>query len=472
MKQHTFIFTAALTGLAFILSLSSFYRPAKQDHNPYNDDIPSYNANTKSSQRKDNLTLSTAFENNYYTRNHREGHFYTELVSDRYTGEYNKHIPLNISVVIDRSGSMAGDKINNAKKAAKYIVDQLSPEDYLSIVIYDGSVDVLQFAAPVMNKYTIKSKIDGITDRGGTNLMGGALEGYTQVKRYYNSSYINRVLLLSDGLANQGIVDPNQIQKIIRSKNNLEGISISTFGVGRDYNEDLMTSMAETGTGNYYFIDNAFEIAGIFKKELNNLSEVMAQNAELKITIPEYVNIDRVYGQPYDQQGRTLTIKLHDIFSQETKGALIKYTVQPGHNTTVNFVTHLTYFDPMTERKAGIMLNNKSEYTTNEQTYANNFSEWVGTQVAIYESNETLERAMKEVDKGNYDEAKKMVRQNDEYIKSKPQAIQQAPAMQGAKSVNADYQEKLVEVESMSTEDVKYMQKESKNSNYKVRSKK
>ncbi|GBL36030.1 hypothetical protein EMGBS15_16250 [Filimonas sp.] len=73
--------------------------------------------------------------------------------------------------------------------------------------------------------------------------------------------------------------------------------------------------------------------------------------------------------------------------------------MQPGHNTTVNFVTHLTYFDPMTERKAGIMLNNKSEYTTNEQTYANNFSEWVGTQVAIYESNETLERAMKEVDK-------------------------------------------------------------------------
>ncbi|GBL36031.1 uncharacterized protein YfbK [Filimonas sp.] len=128
-------------------------------------------------------------------------------------------------------------------------------------------------------------------------------------------------MLLSDGLANQGIVDPNQIQKIIRSKNNVEGISISTFGVGRDYNEDLMTSMAETGTGNYYFIDNAAEIAGIFKKELNNLSEVMAQNAELKITIPEYVNIDRVYGQPYDQQGRTLTIKLHDIFSQETKGA-------------------------------------------------------------------------------------------------------------------------------------------------------
>jgi Ca-activated chloride channel family protein len=272
MKQHTFIFAAALTGIAFILSLSSFCPTSKQDANRYNDDNQSYHSTAKFSQRKGNLTLSTSFENNYYIRNHHEGYFYAELVADHFSGEYNKHIPLNISIVIDRSGSMAGDKINNAKKAAKYIVDQLSPEDYLSIVIYDGSVDVLQYATPVLNKYSIKSKIDGITDRGSTNLMGGALEGYAQVKRYYNASFINRVLLLSDGLANQGITDPNQIQQLVRQKNKLEGISISTFGVGRDYNEDLMTSMAETGTGNYYFIDNAKEIAGIFKKELNNLS--------------------------------------------------------------------------------------------------------------------------------------------------------------------------------------------------------
>ena len=79
---------------------------------------------------------------------------------------------------------------------------------------------------------------------------------------------------------------------------------------------------------------------------------------------------------------------------------------------------------------------------------------------------------MKEVDKGNYEEAKKMVKQNDEYIRSKPKAIQQAPAMQGAASVNEAYEKKLNNVESMATDDIKYMQKDSKNSNYKVRSKK
>ena len=118
------------------------------------------------------------------------------------------------------------------------------------------------------------------------------------------------------------------------------------------------------------------------------------------------------------------------------------------------------------------MLTNKNEFTSNEKLYSTSFSEWVSTQIAMYESNETLERAMKEVDKGHYEEAKKLVKQNDDYIRSKPAAIQQAPAMLGAASVNESYHKKLDEVETMSTEDIKYMQKESKNSNYKVRSKK
>jgi len=473
MKPLTFILSAAILGLVSVLTLSSFYK--KDNHQfseNFNDDNQTYNSNSRTTRQKENLTLSTSFENDYYTRNHRQGHFYAEVVSGRYTSNSEKHIPLNLSVVIDRSGSMAGDKINSAKKAAKYIVDQLSSDDYLSIVIYDGSVDVLQYATRVSNKSLIKNKIDGITDRGGTNLMGGALEGYTQVKKYFNSNYINRVLLLSDGLANQGITDPGEIERIVRKKNMQDGISISTFGLGRDYNEDLMTSMAESGTGNYYFIDRGDQIAGIFQKELNGLNEVVAQNAELKITIPEFVNVDRVYGYKFEQVGRTLTIKFHDIFSEETKGVLIKYTVQSGMNTPVNFNTTLSYYDPSSERKGTIALANISEYTSDENQYRNSYSEWVGTQVAIYESNEQLEMAMKEVDKGNYEEAKKIVRKNDEYIKSKPASIQQAPAMQGAVNVNADYETKISNVESMRSEDVKFLQKDSKSSNYKVRNKK
>jgi Ca-activated chloride channel family protein len=470
MKQHSFVLTAALIGILSVLTLSSFY---KLHPKPNSTDYNSENSHTPSSQKNGHLTLATAFENTYYTRNHRTGHFYAEVVSDAYQNKDREHhIPLNLSIVIDRSGSMAGEKIRSAKQAAKYVVDQMRSDDYVSIVIYDGSVDVLQLATPVYNKQQIKNKIDGIYQRGGTNLMGGAMAGYTQVKQHYNSNYINRVLLLSDGLANEGITDPNQIVKIVQGKNRNDGISISTFGIGRNYNEDLMTSMAESGTGNYYFIDNPEQIAGIFRKELTGLNEVLAQNAELKIIIPDFVNIDKVYGCSYDQQGRTLSIKFHDISSSETKGVLIRYTVQSGRNTPVNFATSLSYFNPDNEHRDLINLNNRNEFTTDENAYAEGFNEWVSTQVAVYESNEILESAMKEVDSGNYEEAKKMVRRNDEYIKSKPVAVREAPVMQGAKSVNAQYESKLENIEQMATDEVKYLQKDSKNMNYKVRSKK
>ncbi|HOZ51895.1 MAG TPA: VWA domain-containing protein [Chitinophagaceae bacterium] len=472
MKQHSVIFTLAVLGIISVLTLSSFFKPNHHPSNLANDDQSIFNSNSKSTQQRGNISLSTSFENDYYTRNHRQGHFYAELVSSKYSGNSEKYTPLNLSVVIDRSGSMAGDKIRNAKLAAKHIVDQMRPDDYLSIVIYDGTVDVLQSSITVNNKQLIKNKIDQITDRGGTNLMGGALEGYAQVKRHYQSNYINRVLLMSDGLANEGITDMKQIERIIRSKSRVDGISISTFGVGRDYNEDLMTAMAESGNGNYYFIDHAEHIASLFEKELHGLSQVIAQNAELKITLPEYVNVDKVYGHRFEQSGRVLSIQFHDIFSEETKGVLIKYTVQSGKNTTVNFNTSLSYYDATEERTKSINLVNKNEYTTNENLYNSHFSEWVATQVAIYESNETLELAMKEVDNGRYEEAKKIVKKNEVYMKSKPQSIQNAPSVQKATIINAEYDQKLDNVESMASDEIKYMQKDTKNSNYKVRAKK
>lgn len=214
-------------------------------------------------------------------------------------------------------------------------------------------------------------------------------------------------MLLSDGLANEGITDPKQIERIVRKYNNEDGITISTFGVGADYNEDLMTAMAETGMGNYYFINDAENIAGIFKKELNGLMEVVAQQAILKITIPDYINVEKVYGYNYDQMGRTLTIKFHDIFSEETKGVLIKYSIGNRINQPITFEASLGYTDLSNERKERMAIVCKSDFTNNINVYNQHFSDWVSTQVAIYVSNDRLETAMKEVDKGNYNEAKK-----------------------------------------------------------------
>lgn len=431
-----------------------------------------YNARTKQSQTRNNITLSAAFENDYYAHYNRVGHFYTEVVAGNSRIRDERRIPLNISLVIDRSGSMAGDKIRNAKKAAKNVIEQLNENDYVSIVIYDGSVDILQEAMHPYNKQSIKNKIDNIYERGGTNLMGGATKGYQLVKRNYRSGYVNRVLLLSDGLANEGITDPRQIERIVRKYNNEDGISISTFGVGADYNEDLMTAMAEAGTGNYYYIKDAEYIASILSRELSGYNHLTAQNVTLKINIPDYVTIEKVYGAKYDQIGRNIIVNMRDLFANETKGLLLKYRVNGTFNLPITFDVTLTYTDSYNERNEKMYLTCTNEYTGNDQVYKRNYNEWVSTQVALYESNEILENAMKEVDKGNYGKAKEMVKDNQQYLESKKVLVDKSVELKKATTTNVQYEKNVDMAPSMSTEDVKYMQKAAKSENYQIRNKK
>lgn len=474
MKLHHLILTSATLAVCTVLLLSSF-RKENTNQEPMLDGSngSNYKSTSKKVTKKGGVTLSTSFENDYYTPQNRNGFYYFELQADddENTLVANK-TPLNISLVIDRSGSMAGTKMQNAKLAAKHVIDQLSSRDYISIVIYDSKVDVLQPAVRAYNKPAIKKIIDEIYDRGGTNLMGGAIKGYEEVQRNYRSDYINRVLLLSDGLANEGITEPSKIAKIVRDKDRELGISISTFGVGNDYNEDLMTDMAETGNGNYYFISDANMIASIFSRELNGLQRVIAQNTKVTVNIAPNVVIQKVYGAKYDQVGRTLSFNLRDLFAGDTKGVLIKYNITGGIQNDLTFNTQLNFTNKESETMIRISSNNTISYTNNENRYLEYFSEWVSTQVALYESNERLEIAMKEVDKGNYTEAKKIVEENKTYIKQKEHLVSKSPTLKAAQDNNESYNSKLDNVSSMEAEEVKYMQKDAKSTNYQIRNKK
>lgn len=471
MKKHILLFATIAVAFALISNLSySYYKKNlndKKDNALYED-----YENQKQTKSKGNLTLATSFENDYYTDNNRIGYFYAEVQAAKFKNENTKQKPLNISLVIDRSGSMAGVKLANAKKAAKYLIDQLNEDDYVSIIIYDNRVDVLQTSTHPINKRLIKSKIDEITDRGNTNLMGGAEAGYQQVQKKYDEQYINRVLLLSDGLANEGITDMQSIKRIVKNYSNRNGITISTFGLGADYNEDLMTTMAEAGMGNYYFINYAEDIAGIFIKELNGLKEVVAKNVELTISIPENVSIENVYGGNEDQALNKLVFKMRDIFSEETKGFLIKYAIKGKRNTPVTFETTLKYNDLSRERNEEIRISSTSNHTNDEHHYSKHFNEWVSTQITLYVSNEKMENAMKEVDRGNYDEAKKLIQENKEYMKDKKSLVSKSKELQKAEKNYINYDKQIDAAPTMPESELKVMQKGSKSANYEIRNKK
>ena len=162
---------------------------------------------------------------------------------------------MNLALVLDRSGSMGGEKLEYAKQAAIFAVENLLPQDRAALVIYDDTIEVLAPSAPVENRQALIERIRRVGAGGSTALHGGWLEGATQVAAHLDKARLNRVILLTDGLANVGVQDPKTIAAQVRGLAE-RGVSTTTLGVGLDYNEDLLTAMADAGEGNYFFIEH------------------------------------------------------------------------------------------------------------------------------------------------------------------------------------------------------------------------
>ena len=139
-----------------------------------------------------------------------------------------KRTPLNLAVVLDRSGSMTGAKIEKARQAAMGLVDQLSPEDYFSLIAYSDCAEVLLPAQQVEDKESVKSRIARIRPGGSTALYAGVQLGAAQVQRHLSSRKINRVILLSDGLANVGPSSPRELRQLGHALSET-GVSVTTI---------------------------------------------------------------------------------------------------------------------------------------------------------------------------------------------------------------------------------------------------
>lgn len=173
---------------------------------------------------------------------------------------------LNLGFVIDRSGSMGSQKkIEFARQAAVYAVQQLQMSDRVSVTIFDEQVETLVPSTPAVEKSNIIRKIEGIQPRGSTALHSGWLEAGVQVSQYLNPEHINRVILLSDGLANVGETNPDVIAFDVHGLAR-RGVSTSTMGVGNDYSEDLLEAIARSGDGNYYYIESPQQLPDIFRR--------------------------------------------------------------------------------------------------------------------------------------------------------------------------------------------------------------
>jgi Ca-activated chloride channel homolog len=196
-----------------------------------------------------------------------------------------ERMPLNLALVIDRSGSMGGDKIDYVRRAAGHVIELLNEKDRAAVYIYDNVVECIMPSAPMTedNRRRCVSAINEVTARGMTNLSDGWLAGCEAVAQHLNAETINRVLLLSDGLANQGITSTTQLG-LHAAEINQRGIATSTFGVGFDFNEHLLERMSNQGGGNFYYIEQPGQIQEIFLQELEELLNVSVK--EVTVSLP------------------------------------------------------------------------------------------------------------------------------------------------------------------------------------------
>jgi Ca-activated chloride channel family protein len=230
--------------------------------------------------------------------------------------------PLNLALVIDRSGSMAKQgKFEHAMQAARLVVENLSDHDVVSIVAFNQDSIVLSAAGPAVNKEFLDHRLDEIKPQGWTNLSAGLLEAIAQIDSQASDVQIKRAIVLTDGRANRGVTDPRALARLVESARR-RGIGVSTMGCGEEFDEKVLRALAASGGGRYAYVRTSEDIPDAMAAELNGLLRVVAQNVTVEVRTGESLNITEVQGKLLEQPTGTYTFDLGDI-RQDEHGVLL-----------------------------------------------------------------------------------------------------------------------------------------------------
>jgi Ca-activated chloride channel family protein len=241
-----------------------------------------------------------------------------------------KRNPISICAVIDRSGSMAGDKLDHVRQSMWKMIDHMTEDDSLSFVFFDDYADPKDFCKMTSaNKEVMKQEIARIQARGSTDI-GAALYAANKLFASYEgqTGSVERIMLLTDGEANMGATKMSQFESIISKTR--KRVTLSTFGYGMGFNEELLTGISKQGKGNNYFIENPDGVSKVFAVELGGLLTCFAQDIKLSIKSHKGASVSNVLNDmdvttKQDIDGELITdIEVGDIYGGETRDVVIR----------------------------------------------------------------------------------------------------------------------------------------------------
>lgn len=248
------------------------------------------------------------------------------LLEVRGAGEGKAKPPVHLSLVIDRSGSMKGTRLENAVRAASAAVSRLNDGDVVSVVTFDTKTQVVVPRTVIGpgSRESIIAGIRGIALGGDTCISCGIEEGIVELLG--SPDKLPRMIVLSDGDANHGVRDIPGFRSIAQRARDKD-ISITTIGVDLDYNPRILSAISEESNGRHYFVENDAALAKVFEAEAEDIGQAVASGVEVSIEFGPGVELDRVFDRSFRRTGERVVVPLGVFSKDDVKTVLFKVRV-------------------------------------------------------------------------------------------------------------------------------------------------
>ena len=321
--------------------------------------------------------------------------------------------PVNVAFVIDRSGSMSGDRIAQAREAAVLAINRLDANDVASVVIFDDKVDVLIPARPVTDRDAFIEQIRNIGVRGQTAIHAGVMQGAAEVRKFKDERRLNRVVLLSDGQANVGPRRADDFAKLGRALLG-EGISVSTIGLGLDYNEDLMLQLARASDGNHAFASAPNDLIQIFNREFDDVLAACAQTVSIDVELQPGVKVVRALSREGSVEDARARFNLNQVYAATEHYVLLEleFDGKAAADEQDFGRVHVAYTLPETGAQQASDAPIRGRFSASAEEVNGSCDQVVTVAVVEQTARERAQQAVKLRDQGRYEEAAKLFEQN------------------------------------------------------------